>query len=438
MMRETLSHQTLTEEIVGKIGARRSTYGSVLTKSAIVKRNGVWENIVTKILPLHKSDIYTPKEKLDYGNFVLFETLISLDSLIEILKKLPAPEVLPSSGKLNPKISTITLGGYEVQVEDEGLQNGSKYDSGEDYLNVGWFFEKYHYKSPSKSYPKEAIVSKNLPLFPNYQIAIKEHMGMDVSRYPDLYGIVICLPKYGAKIEALNIGIEEIKLKIQPKDVDVKNLIGKVYCQRGKEVAHIDVEFEDNIGNAWIGFKPDSMYAMLVSKTNNEILDSRCYSILESLPKGIVLEIPEYEVEELISHGESETIEFMEKIGKPEEFAGTVVALANTKGGIILLGVDDHSKVIGLPENGYEDTITKILTGHCSPQVKYEINKRQVNGKEIMIIRIEEGKDKPYFVKDKGPYIRASATDRLATRYDLDEIYRWKKKVVGEITWKIV
>ena len=438
MRRQAVSHQTLIEELVGKIETRRNIYGSVLVKSAIIKRNGVWENIITKILPLHKSDIYTPKEKLDYGDFVLFEALISLDSLIEILKKLPAPEVLPSSGRLNPKISTITLGGYEIQVEGEGLQNGSKYDSGEDYLSVGWFFEKYHYKSPSKSYPKEPIVSLDLPLFPDYQIAINERMSVDVSRYPDLYGIIICLPKYGAKIEAVNLGTGEIKLRVQPKDVSVKNLIGKVYCQRGKEVTHADIQFEDNIGTAWIGFKPDSMYAMLVSKTNNEILDSRRYSILESLQKGIVLEIPEYEIEELISYGESETIEFMEKIGKPEEFAATVVALANTKGGTILLGVDDHSKIIGLPENGYEDTIMKILTGNCGPLVKYEINKKQVNGKEIMIIRIEEGKDKPYFVKDKGPYIRASATDRLATRYDLDEIYRWKKKVVGEITWKIV
>lgn len=410
-------HQKLIEEIVGKIEARRNSYGSVIVKSAIVRHDGVWENSVTKILPLHKSDSYVPKDKLDYGNLVLFEEIISLDSLVEIIKK------LPEKGS-----STITLGDYEVQVEGEGLQNGHKYDSGEEYLSVGWFFERYHYRSPSKSYPREPIVSKDLPLFPDFRTAINECIGIDLTRYSDLYGIVICLPKYGAKIEEVNIGSKEIRLKIQPKDTDIQNIVGKLYCERGREVKHTDIKFKDNIGIASIGFKPDSMYVVLVSKNDNEVLDSRrYYSSWESLPKGVVVDIPEYEIRELIRHGETETVEFKEKIGKSEEFVETVVAFANSKGGIILLGVDDHSKVVGLPENGYEDRITNILRSHCTPQIKCEISRRQLDEKDIIVIRVEEGKDKPYFVRERGPYIRANATDRIATRYEMDEIYRQKQ-----------
>ena len=44
-----------------------------------------------------------------------------------------------------------------------------------------------------------------------------------------------------------------------------------------------------------------------------------------------------------------------------------------------------------------------------------------------MVIRVEEGRDKPYFVRERGPYIRANATDRIATRYEMDEIYRQKQ-----------
>jgi len=405
------------QEIIGKIEARRDSYGWVLVKSAIVKRDKVWENIITKILPLHKSDSYASKEKLDYGNLVFFEELISLNSLIEIIKKL-----------LEKGTSTITLGDHEVQVESESLQNGYKYDSGEEYLDVGWFFEKYQYRSPPKSFPPEPIVSKDLPLFPDFRTAVNERLGIDIARSSDIFGIVICLPKYGAKIEEVNIGSEEIKLRIQPKDVGIENIIGKLYCERGKEIKHADVEFEDNTGIAPIGFKPDSMYVTLVSKTDNEILDSRrYYSSWQSLSKGIVIEIPQYELRELISLGETETVEFKEKISKPEELAETVVAFANTKGGIILLGVDDHSKVVGFYEHGCEDTITSILRSHCSPELKCEITKRQVDEKDIIVIRVEEGKDKPYFLRDKGPYIRANATDRIATRYEIDEIYRQKQ-----------
>lgn len=410
-------HQKLIKEIVGKIKARRGSYGLVLVKSAIVKNDGVWKNSVTKILPLHKSDTYIPKEKLDYGTFALFEEVISLDSLIEMVRK------IPEKGSL-----TLTLGDYEVLVEGESLQNGYEYDSGEEYLSVGWSFEKYHYRSPSRSHPKESLVSKDLPLFPDSRAAINEYIGIDLARYSDLYSIVICLPIYGARIEEVNIGSAEIRLKIQPKDIVIENIIGKLYCERGKEKKHIDVEFEDKTGIASVDFKPDSLYVALVSKTDNEILDSRrYYSSWESFPKGVVIDIPEYEIIELIRHGETETVEFKEKIGKPEEFVETVVAFANSRGGIIFLGVNNHSKVIGLPENSYEDTITNILRSHCSPQVKCDISRRQLDEKDIMVIHVEEGRDKPYFVRERGPYIRANATDRIATRYEMDEIYRQRQ-----------
>ena len=410
-------HQKRIEEIVRKIETRRDSYGSVLVKSAIIKHDDVWENSVTKILPLHKSEAYVLKEKLDYGNLILFEVLISLDSLVEMVKK------LPEKGN-----SAFTLGDYEVQVEGESLQNGYRYDSGEEYLNVGWFFERYHYRSRPKSHPREPIVSENLPLFPDFRIAIREYIGIDLTRYSDLYGIIICLPRYGARIEEVNIGSNEIRLKIHPKDTGIENLVGKLYCERGNEVKHADIKFEGKTGIASIGFKPDSVYVTLISKTNNEILDSRrYYSSWESLPKGVVIEIPKYEIRELIRHGETETVEFKERIGKSEEFVETVVAFANSKGGIILLGVDDHSNVVGLPEKEFEDTITNILRSHCTPQVKCEISRRKLDEKDIMIIRVEEGRDKPYFVRERGPYIRANATDRIATRYEMDEIYRQKQ-----------
>lgn len=267
-----------------------------------------------------------------------------------------------------------------------------------------------------------------MPLFPDFRAAINECLGIDLSRYSDLYGIVICLPKYGARIEEVSIGSKEIKLRILPKDVGIENLVGKLYCNRGTEVKHADVEFEDTVGVAQIGFIPDSMYVALISKTDNEILDSRrYYSSWETLSKGIVIDIPEYELKELISHGETETVEFKEKISIPEKLAEAVVAFANTSGGIILIGVDDHSKVIGFYEHGCEDTITNILRSHCNPEVTCEITKRQVDEKDIIVIRVEEGEDKPYFVRDKGPYIRANATNRIATRYEIDEIYEQKR-----------
>lgn len=170
------------------------------------------------------------------------------------------------------------------------------------------------------------------------------------------------------------------------------------------------------------------MYVALISKANNEILDSRrYYSSWPSLPKGVIIDIPKYEIVELIRRGETETVEFKEDIGKPEKLADTAVAFANGGGGIILIGVDDRAKIIGLGQRNYEDTITNILRSHCDPQVEYDVDKRQLEDKKIIVLHVKEGKDKPYFVKDRGPYIRANATNRIATRYEMDEIYRQRQ-----------
>ena len=406
-------HQELVEEMLGKIEARKSSYGLVLVKSAIVKQENVWHNTSSILVPLHKSDSYVPKPKLDYGDLILFEELVSLKTLIKVIK------ALPEKGA-----TTITLGSHKFQVEGQEFENGHEYDSGEKYLNIGWFFERYRYRGPSKSYRREPIVSKNLPLFPDFRKAVNECLGIDIVRYSDLYGLVICLPRYGARIEEVNVGSKETRLKILSKDIGVENILGKIYCERGEDAKHFDIDFEDNMGIVSMGFMPDSMYVALISKSDNEILDSRrYYSSWPSLPKGVVIDVPEYEIMELIRRGEMETVEFKEDIGKPEEFAETAVAFANGEGGVILIGVDDHAKIVGLAQRDHEDIITNVLRSHCEPQIKYEVDKRRLEEKEIIMLHVEEGKDKPYFVKNRGPYIRANATDRIATRYEMDELY---------------
>jgi len=256
---------------------------------------------------------------------------------------------------------------------------------------------------------------------------MEKFIGIDFSHYSEPYGIILCLPNYGAKIEVVNIGSKEIRIKIQPKAEKIENIIGKIYCRKDREARQEDIKFETETASIAIGFVPDFFNLALISEANGEILDTRRFYSSWELPKGIVFEIPEYELLELIRHGETKTTEFKEKIGKQEELAETAVAFANGRGGIILLGVDDHANVVGLPPGDHEGTVTNILRSHCEPQVKYEINKHQIEGKTIILIRIEEGDNKPYTVREKGVYVRANATDRIATRYELDEFYEERR-----------
>jgi len=119
------NHQKRMEEVIGRIEARRDSYGSVLVKSAVVKTGNVWESIVVNIVPLHKSESYNPKKKFDYGDFILFEELLALDRFVEIIKKLPE----------NGSVS-VNLGNYDIKINGQYLQNGYKYDSGEEHFNT--------------------------------------------------------------------------------------------------------------------------------------------------------------------------------------------------------------------------------------------------------------------------------------------------------------
>ena len=80
------------------------------------------------------------------------------------------------------------------------------------------------------------------------------------------------------------------------------------------------------------------------------------------------------ELRRLVSHGESETLEFKRKVAHPEKIVKEIVAFANTKGGKLLIGVSDDGTIPGVkfPEDeiyALNNTIEKL----CKPIPVYEI-----------------------------------------------------------------
>ena len=59
------------------------------------------------------------------------------------------------------------------------------------------------------------------------------------------------------------------------------------------------------------------------------------------------------DLQHIIQQGESERIEFKDATkGLPSAFYETAVSFSNTAGGIVLLGVNDNGRIIGLTEEG--------------------------------------------------------------------------------------
>ena len=61
------------------------------------------------------------------------------------------------------------------------------------------------------------------------------------------------------------------------------------------------------------------------------------------------------DIKKLVLEGETDTLEFKKKANFPEKIVKEIVAFANTRGGRLLIGVDDDSTVTGVKyyEEGY-------------------------------------------------------------------------------------
>jgi len=102
----------------------------------------------------------------------------------------------------------------------------------------------------------------------------------------------------------------------------------------------------------------------------------------------------------LISYGESSTLEFKRKSTKPEKLAKEVVAMANTKGGYLLVGVDDNGKIYGIDsEKSETDIIEKTCLFFIEPPIEPQIEIVNVFDKDVLVLRIDDSLTKPHKVK---------------------------------------
>lgn len=104
-------------------------------------------------------------------------------------------------------------------------------------------------------------------------------------------------------------------------------------------------------------------------------------------------------IKRLIQRGESVNLEFKRRISAPSKIAKSLVAFANTKGGILLIGIDDNGYVFGVPDEKYPlTTLKKIANTWCSPAIDFNSEMVELDGKYIIYVNIPESHFKPHFV----------------------------------------
>lgn len=121
---------------------------------------------------------------------------------------------------------------------------------------------------------------------------------------------------------------------------------------------------------------------------------------------------------EIIERGEDSCHQFKRDINNPKDMAQELAAFANTKGGLLIIGVNDDGTIEGLSNNDIR-RLNKMISNVASSHIRNPINPTTENVQLadglVMVINVEEGVDKPYITNDGLIYVRSGADKRKVT-----------------------
>lgn len=88
-----------------------------------------------------------------------------------------------------------------------------------------------------------------------------------------------------------------------------------------------------------------------------------------------------------------------------EDIKKTVIAFANTRGGEVLIGVENDGTIIGVPDvDGTMLKATNALRDSIKPDITMFLlcEKREIDGKDVVAVSVQKGSACPYYLSAKG------------------------------------
>lgn len=406
-------------EICSQIEAQAENYSSALVQLVLVLKEDEY-SLHSGVITFLEIDDKTEDEQRDYGMLVLMQKRLEPTSICRVLNDMIENQMLTIAG----------LPHFEAKGNFPGNLRFIPSGSRTGYLKSEWPAKYIEYSLGERpSLPHEPLFSLKFPIYPDGNKAVIDYLNLRSSSSPN--SILIHIPDYRVRITDLNISGKKISFNIEPNNISADELVAMFYAEYESHTFPKEFEamfspnlhFRDNLVEYEFEHEYKYILAAVLNGKTGEILDHRRYSFDWPSQEGITIERDEIEISEMIRRGENLSVEFKQEID--QEFLETVVAFSNTNGGFIFLGIADDSSITGFLVKT-DDQITNLITSNVEPVPVFNIGTYDVDGKPITVVAVLEGDDKPYSHRQKGVYVRSGATDRRATRTDLDRIYREK------------
>ncbi len=107
----------------------------------------------------------------------------------------------------------------------------------------------------------------------------------------------------------------------------------------------------------------------------------------------------------------------------PQDIAKAIVSLANTRGGVLVIGVDDDGKPSGTGTTQQTDALMRQVVQACQdsiqPSIACAIEKAELHGVNLLLVEVTAFSSGRPYRADRGYYVRDGSVSREATRDDL-------------------
>ncbi len=124
----------------------------------------------------------------------------------------------------------------------------------------------------------------------------------------------------------------------------------------------------------------------------------------------------------MLSLGEDSQSQFKREMSSAVSLASEMVAFSNTNGGHLFIGINDDGSIAGVPAEAKGNL--NQLVGNASSELSrpaiFPLTKWfQIDGKDILVIEVPDGKQKPYCDKQGRYWVKAGSDKRAAAPEEL-------------------
>lgn len=416
---------------LAELATRLETAPTVCFRMALKNPDGQWRlhTLMLDTLPEDAQEEW-PTFTYNYGRAAFLAGTVTGDQAADWLRS--------QAGQASSSGAQPTTYDFQIPQWHENV-NWRKYRSYQPYdlTALRWPYVRYEVYYPNAHNFQESdtdlLVSAGCPFFPNLQIALAQlvYGAKDWDSSQNLSSgekAIVRIAQTEAWIQGIHISPAALTVTVAGTNTPgtrlevvgpPERLFDEVLKQEGPVTCPLP---KGPPSRLWITLSRDKEWLDYYE------WDQR-WAWMNRQQSNVTFEPPEWhtQIEALISQGEGLTIDLKEVLPpEKDKWLKTIAAFANYDGGVILVGVDDDGKIIGVSGdaatiNKDKDTISRMIRGNLVPCPEFNVENYEIEGKQVIAISVQKGNLPPYGIHPDKPvyYVRRGANSFLARQEEV-------------------